>query len=257
MSQANKAISFVKKHKKKFIIGGIIYLVLMIGVIVGAIIMLSGDSYTDDYAPPEDQYPRVDVNGLSVQEACSRLQEKGWKIESVYGNTEDYSDTQVSDCDKAKGTVNDVNYYGDSLSLYYVYEKDTASTTVTKQEKKKSEAPKPKTRFTVSENAAEHFCQDAGLLNKYVDSSKISTIYASNYGKKYTDSFSYDKEGNPIWFIQWNGKNKSSGEATRFSCWISGDSDDNITLHWLSLDGVDLYGQAGFEQYKENGDLRR
>lgn len=255
MLQPSKAISFIKKHKKKFIIGGIVYLVLMVGVIVGAIAMLSGDSHTDDYTPPEDQYPRVDVNGLSVQEACSQLQEKGWKIESVYGNTEDYSDTQVSDCDKARGTVNDINYYGDSLSLYYVYEKDTASITETKLEKKKSESSK--TRFIVSENAAEHFCQDAGLLNKYVDSSKISTIYASSYGKKYTDSFSYDKDGNPIWFMQWNGKNKSSGEAARFSCWISGNSDDNITLHWLSLDGVDLYGQAGFEQYKENGDLRR
>ena len=256
MSQANKAISFVKKHKKKFIIGGIIYLVLMVGVIAGAIIMLSGDSYTDDYTPPEDQYPRVDVNGLSVQEACSQLKEKGWKIESVYGYTEDYSDTQVSDCDKAKGIVNDVSYYGDSLSLYYVYEKTTASNTEAKQEEKKPEAPRPKARFTVSEDAAEYFCQDAGLLNKYVDSSKVSTIYASNYGKKYTDSFSYDKNGNPIWFMQWNGKNKSTGEAARFSCWISGSSDTDITLHWLSLDGVDLYGQAGFEQYKEDGSPR-
>lgn len=256
MSQINKAISFVKKHKKKFIIGGAAYLVLMVGVVAGAIIMLSGDSYTDDYTPPEDQYPRVDVNGLSVQEACSKLQEKGWKVESVYGNTEDYSDSQVSDCDKAKGTVNDVDYYGDSLSLYYVYEKAAASTTETKREEKKPEAPKPKARFTVSEDAAEHFCQDANLLNKYIDRNKISTIYVTNYNKRYTDSYSYDKNGNVIKFLQWNGKNKSTSEPVSFSCWVSGSSDDDITLHWLSLDGIDLYGQAGFEQYREDGTKR-
>ena len=255
ISTTGKIKSFAKKHKKPLIIAGVAYLVLMIGVVGWAIGAVFGDDNGDSsYTPPEDKYPRVDVNGLSVQEACSKLQEKGWKIESVYGNTEGYSDSQISDCDKADGKVSDVSYYGDSLSLYYVYEKDIASTTETKQEDAKTETPKA--CFTVSEDAAEHYCQDAGLLNKYIDSSKISTIYASNYNKKYTDSFSYDKSGNPIWFIQWNGKNKSSNEAARFSCWISGSSDDNITLHWLSLDGVDLYGQAGFEQYDENGKLR-
>jgi cytoskeletal protein RodZ len=113
-----------------------------------------------------------------------------------------------------------------------------------------------KPRHTVSEDAAEHYCQDAGLLNKYVDSSKISTIYATNYNKKYTDSFVFDKNGNPIWFFQWNGKNKATNEPAGFSCWISGSSDSDITLHWLSLDGTDLYGQAGFEQYKEDGQIR-
>lgn len=75
------------------------------------------------------------------------------------------------------------------------------------------QASESKSRHTVSESAAEYYCQDAGLLNKYINSSKISTIYVSNYGKKYTNSFSYDKNGNPIWFFQWNGKNKSTGEA--------------------------------------------
>lgn len=117
-------------------------------------------------------------------------------------------------------------------------------------------APETKARHTVSEDAAEHYCQDAGLLNKYVDSSKVRTIYITNYNNKYTDSFSYDKNGNPIWFFQWNGKNEATNEATRFSCWISGSSDNDITLHWLSLDGTDLYGQAGFEQYDENGQIR-
>ena len=78
MPQPNKAIGFVKKHKKKFIIGGSIYLALMVVVIVGAIILLSGDDSSDssyDYTPPKDQYPRVEVKGMTVKEACEALKE--------------------------------------------------------------------------------------------------------------------------------------------------------------------------------------
>lgn len=258
-STANKTKEFIKKHKKLLIIGGAAYLVLMVAFLAWAVsAVMGGDSNSNQvadssYTAPEDKYPRVDVNGLSVQEACSKLQEKGWKVESVYGTTEDYKDDEISDCTKANGIVTDVNYYGDSLSLYYTYTKDSSSSdsesTSTKSEPEKS-------RYTVSEGAAEHYCQDAGLLNKYVDSSKISTIYISNYNKKYTDSFSYDKNGNPIWYFQWNGKDKDSGEAVRFSCWISGTSDSDITLHWLSLSGQDLYGSSTFDSYKEDGTKR-
>lgn len=151
--------------------------------------------------------------------------------------------------------------FSDTNDSSYVVSTNSSSQTEAPVESTKNTAPQEqasesKSRHTVSEGAAEYYCQDAGLLNKYINSSKISTIYVSNYGKKYTNSFSYDKNGNPIWFFQWNGKNKSTGEAARFSCWISGSSDDDITLHWLSLDGIDLYGQAGFEQYDESGKLR-
>ena len=54
MPQANKAISFVKKHKKKFIIGGAVYLAFMILVVIIASIAILGndDSTTSDYTPP-------------------------------------------------------------------------------------------------------------------------------------------------------------------------------------------------------------
>lgn len=120
----------------------------------------------------------------------------------------------------------------------------------------KTEQESTKARHSVSEDAAEHFCQDAGLLNGYVDSSKISTIYASNYNKRYTDSFSYDKNGNHIKYIQWNGKNKSSGEVVGFTCWVSGSSDSGITLHRLVIDGNIVYGD-NFDSYDEAGGIRQ
>lgn len=111
-----------------------------------------------------------------------------------------------------------------------------------------------KTRHAVSEDAAEQFCQDAGLLNGFIDSSKISTIYVTNYNKRYNDSFTYDKDGNSIKFFQWNGKYKSSGEPVGFSCWISGSSDTDITLHRLTIDGNTVLGET-FESYGEDGSI--
>ena len=111
-----------------------------------------------------------------------------------------------------------------------------------------------KTRYAVSEDAAEQFCQDAGLLNGFIDSSKISTIYVTNYNKRYNDSFTYDKDGNSIKFFQWNGKYKSSGEPVGFSCWISGSSDTDITLHRLTIDGNTVLGET-FESYGEDGSI--
>ena len=145
---------------------------------------------------------------------------------------------------------------GDSTSYQptdYSTVDDTSNNSEPTQEAiDKPEQESTKVRYSVSENAAEHFCQDAGLLNGYVDSSKISIIYASNYNKRYTDSFSYDKNGNSIKFIQWNGKSKSSGEAVGFTCWVSGSSDSDITLHRLVIDGNIVYGEV-FESYREDG----
>lgn len=49
MSQTNKVISFVKKHKKKFIIGGSIYVALMVVLVIIGVIFIFNDS-TDNYS---------------------------------------------------------------------------------------------------------------------------------------------------------------------------------------------------------------
>lgn len=144
----------------------------------------------------------------------------------------------------------------DNDTSYQAPSEDYSQTTPENIPVEKDEAIQPqKTRHAVSEDAAEQFCQDAGLLNGYIDNNKISTIYITNYNKRYTDSFSYDKDGNSIKFLQWNGKSKSSGEPVGFSCWISGSSDTDITLHRLTIDGNTVLGET-FESYKEDGSLR-
>lgn len=106
---------------------------------------------------------------------------------------------------------------------------------------------------TISQSDAESYCQDSALLGKYVDLDKISIVSISNYNVQYQDDgATFDKDGYPIKSLLWTGKDKDTDKDLRFSCWVSGPK-DNTTLHWLSVDGKDLYGSADFESYDQDG----
>lgn len=106
---------------------------------------------------------------------------------------------------------------------------------------------------TISLSDAESYCQNAALLGKYVDLDKTSVVSISNYNVQYQDDgATFDKDGYPIKTLQWTGKDKDTDKDIRFSCWVSGPK-DNTTLHWLSVDGNDLYGTGNFESYDKDG----
>lgn len=108
-------------------------------------------------------------------------------------------------------------------------------------------------RETISQGDAESYCQDAALLEKYVDLDKVSIVSISNYNVQYQDDEStFDKDGYPIKDLQWTGRNNDTDKDMRFSCWVSG-TKDKTTLHWLSVDGMDLQGSADFESYDKDG----
>lgn len=203
------------------------------------------------YTPAVDKYERVEVAGLEVQEACSKLKEKGWKIESVYGNTSDYKENQISDCDKANGTVRDVSYYGDSLSLFYTYEKVEVKSTETATQPSET----IKTHHKVSESKSENFCKDKVIYSDKIDIKNltVSDYSSSTYKETYQEIGSYDKNGNYEMQYSWQGKNKTTGKSVSFSCFVSGSSDDVIELHWLSMSGVDLYGSAEYQSFDIDG----
>ena len=58
------------------------------------------------------EYPneKVDVNGMTISEACSALREKGWTISSVDGVNSIYI-TEKSDCSDTSHIATDVSYY--------------------------------------------------------------------------------------------------------------------------------------------------
>ena len=62
---------------------------------------ISGKEYSNE---------KVDINGMSISEACSALREKGWTISSVSGVNGVYK-TESSDCSDTNHTATRVTYY--------------------------------------------------------------------------------------------------------------------------------------------------
>lgn len=186
-NKLNKIRVLAKKHKKPLIIIGAVYLVLMVGVLAWVTTAPFSNSNKNDssssYTPPEDKYPRVDVNGLTVSEACTKLKEKGWKVESVYGSSEDYKDNEVSDCSNSVGKVNNVNYYGGSVSLYYSFKSNSGATSSQSQQSMPSH----------SDDEYITSCSKA-IIDKFGDPSKKGAEYAYKYEKWVLE----DKDGSKL-----------------------------------------------------------
>lgn len=90
----------------------------------------------------------------------------------------------------------------------------------------------------MTSDGATNYCQDAGLLNKYI-SKDVDIISILNLNER-VDKFGgwYDSDGNEIWYVRWNGKNDKTKELVTFDCWVSGKDDSSIKLHYLEIGGV-------------------
>lgn len=95
-------------------------------------------------------------------------------------------------------------------------------------------------------SAAESYCQDASLLNKYINVNNVSIVSVFDYKPQYSDSGYVDSSNRPIMILQWNGKNKDTGETLRFKCGTTSQK-DNLELHWLRVNDSDLYKSAEFK----------
>lgn len=107
-------------------------------------------------------------------------------------------------------------------------------TNTTKQENSVSQQDQPMKKST-----AENACQDAAFIRKYVDDN-IALIKITNYDAQFFDSGDKAPNGDAIWYLTWNGKNKTTDENVNFVCKVSG-TDDNVTIHSLSANGQVLY----------------
>lgn len=109
--------------------------------------------------------------------------------------------------------------------------------------------------YSISESAAELFCQDAGLIGKYLNLNTTNIISILNLNEMFGDfSGWFDTDGNPILYVRWNGKNKLTDEEIRFDCWISG-TDENIRLHRLSAGSEILEDISPVSIVDKNGTL--
>ncbi len=119
-------------------------------------------------------------------------------------------------------------------------DKKAATDTNTKQSTSSSSSAKEET-VTLTQSAAENYCQDANLLQNYIDIKTTSIVQATDYNPWFGDSGSTASNGDKIYTLQWSGKNKDTDAKVGFVCDISG-TDKNITLHNLAIDGKSVYG---------------
>lgn len=117
--------------------------------------------------------------------------------------------------------------------------------------------------YTLSQDDAENYCQDANLIGNYFDLSKIdvlaSPMEADQPNNQYfPEDFGYDKDKNSIVHIIWRGWDKTADESLLFHCYVSGKDKDTAKLHNLSVvdakgTKVDLYGDLNFTKYDKDG----
>lgn len=104
----------------------------------------------------------------------------------------------------------------------------------------------------ISQHAAEVACQDAQVTGT---SQGYTVINVLNYNLQFWSAGPYDKDGNPISFAQWNGKDPD-GETVRYTCYFSGSGDDNINIIYVKAGSVDVWkswSDYEWAQYDSDG----
>ncbi len=83
----------------------------------------------------------------------------------------------------------------------------------------------------LTKSAVEETCEDT----KYGVADGYNVIVMSNYDFQVYDTGLYDKDKNPIVQAMWNGKRESDEAIVKYWCYVSGVSDDSITVHYISV----------------------
>jgi len=105
----------------------------------------------------------------------------------------------------------------------------------------------------LTESDVEYYCQDVGMLKKYIDTNVID-VYRLLDQQEQTGKFGWvDADGNDVWYARWNGKNKVTDESVRFDCWVSGPSADELRLHKLEIGGVPYVDTVSSTVFTEVG----
>ena len=93
----------------------------------------------------------------------------------------------------------------------------------------------------LTQGAAEKYCQDANLLQNYIELKETSIVQATDYKPWFGDSGMKASNGDKIYTLQWSGKNKETDAKIGFVCDVSG-KEGSIVLHNLAIDGKSVYG---------------
>lgn len=119
-----------------------------------------------------------------------------------------------------------------------------------KEEPKTTE--KQKDQKEIMKTAAENLCESAAISITSRMAGKYD-IYTLDANQTFTELGSYDKNGKPLYILNWNGKNKTLDMVISFSCVISGTNEEDATIQNLKLDSDTIYGDPNWMQYHQDG----
>ena len=105
----------------------------------------------------------------------------------------------------------------------------------------------------ISQDAAEVACQDAEVTGA---TAGYTVIKATDYNLQFWSAGSYDKDGNPISFAQWNGEDPD-GATVRYTCYFSGADDESLYIIYVKAGDVDTWKSASdllYAEYNADGE---
>lgn len=144
------------------------------------------------------------------------------------------------------GVVGSVPYV---LSGQYEKDEEARKQQLTEQQK---EAEKPQ---EIDESFAEQYCQDAKFYGDILDHYSLIDVFEYSKFEYFGSSGGFDKDGNEIFMLRWNGKNKDTNSRATFVCYISGVDAKHVTLHYLGVDNIDIQGVHNFQEYTKDGQI--
>lgn len=105
----------------------------------------------------------------------------------------------------------------------------------------------------LSQNDAETYCQDANLLQKYLNLKNVKILDIWGAPTQYNPITGWvDSDGNTIYSLVWHGKNTITNDTIYFNCVVSG-QEDNIRLHYLSINDEAVFDIRQSTILDENG----
>lgn len=155
--QLKKNISNKIPYKKWWFWGA---LVLAIAILVTIIVVASSSNNKTAKTEYYDN-EKVDVNGLTIKEACEKVREKGWTVYEVDGLDSGSYSVEKSDCSDETHKVSRVSYYDDksiwsspSVEIYFTSDKKKEDNNSNNNEDKTSEPEESSTSPSTSNSSS-------------------------------------------------------------------------------------------------------
>lgn len=101
-----------KEKQKKPFYKKVSFYIFAGAIVLICIFLFKSTGRNNNHYSQGKEYPneKVDVNGMTISEACSALREKGWTISSVDGINNNHA-TESSDCSDTSHIATYVSYY--------------------------------------------------------------------------------------------------------------------------------------------------